>query len=239
MKKKSVLPSARVIVTRTNRWLQLPKDIRSLIVQGQKRIERLLQDISRTAKVKFIPPVRIVDCAWVSEDNAVFGKATSMKIGDTTFVGVELPATTAAYVDDEKVLRGLLLHEIAHCYYFYWMMIVHLEENIPIRNEPTRLTLPQSNKFSDEAEFDKEIMIRPEDWFSADDAKLLFHQQDEILRPFVSKVENDWITRSLPFEMVNRHFHMKAKFTIPLELEKHVRFLLSTKNAEESNQHEP
>lgn len=236
MKKKAILPSALVIVTRTNRWLRLPKDIRSRIVQGQKRVERLLSDICRTSKVKFVPPVKIVDCAWTNDDNAVFGRATPVKIGDMTFIGVELPATTVVYFDDEKVLRGLLLHEIAHCYYYYWRIIAHQNELQSAESGPTRLDLPQPHEFPEEAEFDRDVMIRPEEWFSTDDAKLLFHQQDEIMRSFLTKVEDEWITRSLPLERVSRAFQMKAGATIPMELIKHVHFLLGNKEAKELDQ---
>lgn len=232
MQRKAKSSYPIVMVTRTVQWLRLPKDIRALIIIGQKRIERILREIRHNAKIDYLPPVRVLDYALRNGDNCVFGKAVvPIKIHDKVLIGIELAAPTAAFVDDEDVLRGILVHEIAHCFYSYYQEIVRDEEFRDESKENLDPNLAENAEIMDEAEHDKKVMVNPHDWFGEADANSLIHQQDESMRPALSRIENEWIDANLPVMAVNPKIINNFK-GIPQILVDHVRHLLDKKKGQ-------
>src|SRR2546426_536934 len=97
------------------RWRKLPIAVRTGLVTSVARVRGIREDIERNALTGPMPPVRIVDIAWATERGCAHGRTVPvLRWGDGWLLGAELAAPTALYADD-TVLRGVLLHEFAHC----------------------------------------------------------------------------------------------------------------------------
>jgi hypothetical protein len=109
-----------MVVFRKNsrRWAKLPASVRTEIMRGVEKVRRIRSEIAIDALVKAMPPVEIADEIWVLPDRsgAINGRAGVVRLGQDTWFGVHLPAPTAL-CSDRDLLRAILVHEFAHCFF--------------------------------------------------------------------------------------------------------------------------
>lgn len=134
-------------------------------MRGVEKVRRIRSEIAIDALVKAMPPVEIADEIWVLPDRsgAINGRAGVVRLGQDTWFGVHLPAPTAL-CSDRDLLRAILVHEFAHCFFQVKAAIDAADAGSDSANLPRT-----TDVFSDRAHEDA-LLVDPHEWFSKADA---------------------------------------------------------------------
>ena len=106
-------------------WRRLPKGVRRQVQEvGIARLRLIWGQVSKESRVERAPIIRVRPICWVPPDfsAAVLGRCTplSLRVGNSLSMwGVELPAAIVLAVEDDSLLRRLVVHEMAHCFHYY------------------------------------------------------------------------------------------------------------------------
>jgi hypothetical protein len=192
-----------VFVQKTARWLRFPPDIRKAFNKGVERTKKMYLAIQSEAKAPNLPSVRILDVCWMSRemDGPILGCGPVLyKEGTEQTLGVELPATTVIFVDDETTLRRILVHEMAH--FFYTIERV-AEQKLAGRNELiVKSSKPRADTWEGREKADQEKHANPESWFGETDCRnFMADSHDPCLDRPIGRIRDEWIDRGLPYEV--------------------------------------
>jgi hypothetical protein len=153
-----------------------------------------------------MPTVIVEPVGWVSQkaDATVFGRADFIKTGDYFETVVRLPLPTLI-VAEKKLLRRILVHEFAHC---FWFVVKALEG-------PVDFTPPEGvDAFDFGHATDDEYLINPLGWFGMRDV-MRFQLTHQELDPATARYKSDWIDRGLPIEVPGIHLKIDGTVGIP------------------------
>jgi hypothetical protein len=116
------------------RWKKLPIDIRMGLRQKRDEIVEVRAGIAERAKVHVMPPVEIFDSAWVAPDmsGCISGRAGVVVVDGSTHFGVQVAGASVLFAD-EAALRGILLHEFAHCFWHLQVSLASMVRGLSIR----------------------------------------------------------------------------------------------------------
>ena len=146
-------------------------DPRALLLAGLELIATIRAEIGQTAKVASMPPIEIVPYIWRGEKGGfIHGRMSLLTIGGVGYFGVRLPAQAAA-CPDYGAVRGLLVHEFSHCF-FYATEVVNASD-FGVSPEAGHTDLRPL-----EARPDSELHINPSEWFGAEDAAGFIYTDD-------------------------------------------------------------
>ncbi len=195
------------------RFSGLPTWARRGIIQGRERVERIRSEIAFCAKISTMPPVRIVDVGWVtpSAGGMICARSGPIRIGGTYWFGVELPAPTVIFPDDDT-LRRILVHEFAHCFFYLRRAIESTGGEIRFERDPY-----------DERD-DRAFLADPDDWFGERDVREFTVQHDEILEKSHALFDKRWVDGGLPVETPEPQFRID-QFGVPDPVAEHVQRL--------------
>jgi hypothetical protein len=138
------------------------------LLKGVERIASIRAEIASTARVATMPPVEVVPYIWTRERALICGRVTTLRRGEGTYFGIQLPAPTALCTDHAAV-RALLVHEFAHWFYIATRVVNDSESGnkeggtLDLRNEG----LTESN-----------TQINARDWFGEEDARRFIQHGD-------------------------------------------------------------
>ena len=218
-----------LVRTRPEHWRRYPKEIRTALLEGIERIARIRADIARSAKVATLPRVRGYDEIWWSPDKkrAIYGYAGFVPIDGKHKPAIHLSAPVVA-CEDERAVRGMLVHEIAHCFQIMTISLDATDSGAP----PPDL---DSEDVYWDAEYEARLLPKPEDWFGDDDARLISHWDDPISHAFQDRVEelnmfNHLTNKVPPLEESN------LQIGIPSDVGAHIRYLRGKRDEADSSQ---
>ena len=147
------------------------------LVKGVERVASIRAEIAQAAKVATMPAVEIVPYIWTRERVLICGRVTSLRQGDRSYFGVQIPAPTALCTDRAAV-RALLVHEFAHWFYIATRALNGSESEdqesgiLDLRNEG--LT-------------ESDMQIDAQDWFGEEDARAFIQHGDPATRSISSQ----------------------------------------------------
>jgi hypothetical protein len=140
---------------------RLPPGIWVSIEKGLTRVRRIRMAVSKDAGLP-MPPVLVHPIAWCSEGGLIYGRAAPIEFDDGNIEwGVELPAPTLLYVTNDDVLRQILCHEFAHC---FWWIVEILRAQDGGKSE-VKHVFEAAYGSQKQAQEDKEQLVDPKDWF--------------------------------------------------------------------------
>jgi hypothetical protein len=153
---------------------RLPAGLRNAIDKGLTRLRQIRTAISAEAGL-VMPPVIVHPVCWRYDDGFIYGKASPIQFDDGHYEwAAELPAPTALYVEDD-VLRRILCHEYAHCFWYITECIRLREQGV------TELTTAYDGGVGTESQeqSDKASLADPADWFGKTDAEQFMGDYNE------------------------------------------------------------
>jgi hypothetical protein len=153
--------------TRRQTWKSLAPSIKRTLSDATKNVVTIREAITADAQVHSMPPVEIVAELWAHGDAFMHGRMLPLERGKAWEIGVQLPASTAVH-RDPTLIRSILVHEFAHCFFL-------LEKCVRGAGE----FLDGHNSFDDSA--DRARLADPGDWFGAEDVKRFSYQDDQAL----------------------------------------------------------
>jgi hypothetical protein len=201
------------------RWKKLPIDIRIGIRKKRDEIVEIRAGIAQRAKVHVMPPVDIFDVAWVPPDlsRCISGKSGVVVVDGLTQFGVQLAGASVLFAEVDA-LRGLLLHEFAHC---FWNLQVSLASTERGERGPD-LHATEEELFN--SAVDRAKMVNPEDWFAPEDCAIFPYHDSELLQGCADQVLTKWVAKRLPYESPPTGFKVE-KLVCTEEVANHIREL--------------
>ena len=201
------------------RWLKLPIGVRMGLRKKRDEIVAIRSAIAERARVHSMPPVEIFDVAWVPPDlsRCISGKAGVVVVDGLTHLGVQLAGAPVLFAE-EAALRGLLLHEFAHC---FW----HLQVSLASMERGERgLDLHATEEELFDSAVDRAKMVNPEDWFAPEDCAIFPYHDSELLQGCADQVLTKWVAKHLPYESPSTGFKVE-KLAYAEEVANHIREL--------------
>jgi hypothetical protein len=152
-------------------WSRLPREWKDKFIKGTHRVADLRSKIAAEAKIKSMPPVQVICELWIAEDRItpISGQATILRDHSSNMFGVELPAPTII-IEDEILLRGILVHEFAHCFYTTFQIVKRRKAGI--------INYREQFDPADGSEDDKRLG-NPNEWFGPEDIRNIVSSCDE------------------------------------------------------------
>jgi hypothetical protein len=157
-------------------WSRVPAAVRESLLLGMERIAAIRLAIAKSAKVRSMPPIEIVPEVWSDGQGLISGRTQMLALRKAMFVGVQLPATTAACLDRTAV-RRVLVHEFSHCFYYQMRAV---------EDQVTGVTSSDIAEGFDvfNADDDARLMVPANEWFGRADAKAVALHHDPRLQRF-------------------------------------------------------
>jgi len=195
-------------------WSQIPLSLESRFLDGLERIARLRDQIGAAAAVSSMPPVEVVPELWYDQDRCYDGCAGPLIVNGNTVFGCTLPAQTAT-LEDEGILRRVMVHEFCHC--FWWL----LEDVKAMDANVTTIDTSGLDQTSDSD--DRFQMVDPGDWFGVEDANRMIYDDS----PETQRIRDNLngLIGCLPERLSPpRRFRVK-QVTVPDDVKAHIRKL--------------
>ncbi len=107
------------LVGTTDELTSLPPAVRCKIDdEGLKRLRGIRDNISRDARFR-MPPIRAAPWGLVTPNrrDAVWGHVSFANCGPVQKGGASLPTSALFAIEDDDLLRGLVVHEFAHSFW--------------------------------------------------------------------------------------------------------------------------
>jgi hypothetical protein len=207
----------RVLLERVH-WQRLHPPIRRAVYRAVERVRSVRTAILRDAKVAELPPVVVVDHAWalpgppeniVGGAGIVHGASSVVEINEEFEFGVKLPAPVVMHSSD-LMLRGLLLHEFAHCFFSAREALASFDRGI----FELKFIPPDPSKLFDR-DWDAARLDPPSLWFSDEDVSNFIYQHDAMLGPCSNLVRTEWIAKKRPTIVPELRYSIRGTFSIP------------------------
>lgn len=147
-------------------WSRLPLSLKSRFLNGLERIADLRDNIGAAAAVSSMPPIQTVPVLWYDDDRCYDAWAGPLIVNGKTVFGCTLPAQTAT-LEDEGILRRVLVHEFCHC--FWW-----LADEVNAR-DAGKATIDTGGLDQKSDSDDRYQMVDPKDWFGPEDASRMIY----------------------------------------------------------------
>ena len=186
-------------------FLSLPAKVRSMIEsEGLPRLRRIREAVAADAGLP-MPPVRVEPWGWVSplQDTVLFAKASLIAVRDNRAQwGAIFPASTLFVVTDDALLRRLLCHEFAHCFWFIAQALTDLTAHDS--RWKSDHDLPPEELLAKQIARDRDELIDPAAWFGEWDARNFLVDTDhhDYVAPTQDILEK-WVGAGFPIRKAN------------------------------------
>lgn len=185
-KKPDVGGPVEVVGSRSE-WAKCGVEIAVLArTTGRDRVIRLRETISMEAKLP-MPPIRIEPYGFMNNtgSGAMYGVMLPMVIKGSTVFAVSLPVATLTLIADDILLRRILCHEFAHC---FWQLV----------NIYNSLQAGE-NKSDISGAKDVEQLVDPTDWFGPWDIKHFMPKtEDHVFDELDKRYLDEWVYLGRP-----------------------------------------
>jgi len=198
-------------------WSRLPLPMQSRFLEGLERIATLRDKIGAAAAVSSMPPIQVIPELWYDHERCFDACAGPLVVDGTTMFGCIFPAQTAT-LEDEAVLRRVMVHEFCHC--FWWLT----DEVNALDSGGTTIDTSGLDQRSDSD--DRYQMVDPKDWFGVEDARRMIYSGSPETRQIQDNLMG-LIGRLPERHSPPRRFRLK-NVTLPDDIKTHVRNLRMT-----------
>jgi len=140
-------------------------------------------------------------------------------------LGVIVPGSTLVFIDDDNLLRRIICHEFAHCFWYIRKVIEKLDAgeskfvNAPLVSEPLE-------RFNRQVQKDKDELVNPNDFFGKWDTENFLYGSDPALDAATEALSEHWIIKGLPTKTPLLKFDVSGKFGFCSEIKEHINNLL-------------
>jgi hypothetical protein len=159
-------------LVRVENWGAIPSEARSHIEAGVERVRSVRDAISADAKVKRMPPITIYPSVWTPNGIGVVHALSGAWFSgqDDRVIGV-LMGIGPTLCTDDSIVRKLLVHEFAHCFFIAKKITDHLDLGVllDLRGDPM------------DEDRDRVMMVPPSEWFGSADAESIIGWDDTAL----------------------------------------------------------
>lgn len=196
-------------------WDRLGAELKTTIqTEGVNRVTRLRRAIANDAKLP-MPPIRIEPYGWEmpNKRGVVFAQAATIFIKDAWQLGVIIPASTLIVIDDDVLLRRLLCHEFAHC---FWLA------EQAFREESKTFTIEIDGKHPDWHE-----LVNPRYWFGEWDVKHFLVSETALVKA-AKNFKERWVKQKLPTKEGGGKWEASGTFGFPDKIVAHIHKLNNT-----------
>lgn len=200
------------------RWRKLPASVKQAILRGVGRVEAIRASIAATARVSTMPAIDVLDADLATPSGAVFGRMTVVRRERDQHLGVELGAPAVIFADD-MTLRGILLHEFAHCFNAMRRVVLAHDHGVLDVEFPR----PEGDTFNDDAR-DRATLEDPADWFAPEDVAIFPYSHASLLAKCAEAIRVQWRDRGLPLIPSLATFRATS-LVIPEPIAEHARAL--------------
>jgi hypothetical protein len=209
-------------------FLSLPAKVRSLIEgEGLPRLRRIREAIQADAGLP-MPPVRVEPWGWVlpiNGDPVMFAKAFPIALGDSHCQWVAIfPASTLYIVTDDTLLRQILCHEFAHCFWYTARALTAPTDDSPCNFDENR-GLPLEELVASARARDRNELIDPAAWFGEWDARNFMadiSHPDFVGHPDFVRLSRvfweKWVGAGFPVRKANLFFRLPMAAEVPEEV---------------------
>lgn len=128
-----------------------------------------------------MPKIFFYPTGWMTETGMVYGRVNIHKIAEGHEWCVEIPVATPLMITDDDILRRILCHEFAHCFWFVTKAVTD-GKSIPA-------SIPDEDSLAD-----------PKNWFGGRDAESLLKWGDSSLHESTQRFADRWVRKDLPTE---------------------------------------
>jgi hypothetical protein len=196
---------------------------------GILRLIRLREMIATDARLP-MPPIRVEPYAWVFPDRKrlIDGFSRPILIGSNFQFSAILPALSVVFIKDDILLRQLLCHEFAHCFWFINRIYSAQEKGLTFLNDSVEAN-SKMELYNIIVKTDRDKLINPAEWFGEWDANNFRYECDlaDVFDALVKEYIENWLNRDLPIKSPNLHFSAPGIYIEP-EIREHWRKLQKT-----------
>jgi hypothetical protein len=215
-------------------FLSLPRDIRAQLESVElPRLARLREAIGAAAKAKVpMPPIHVTPWGWKvpGVNVCVFGRAIPLPVGDCLQWGVELPVSTPLILTDDDLLRRIICHESAHCWWWMARLLSAHEEGRHKIDDGWAESAGEA--LFQQAAVDGDHLIDPWQWFGEQDARSFIGDYDNTELDEPAKRFHDWwLKGGMPVRKFDPRMSVLDRIGIPTETIAHIRSLQQADNA--------
>ena len=195
---------------RRQTWKALAPRIKRTLSDATKHIVTIREAIAADAQVHSMPPVEIVAELWAHGGAFMHGRMLPLERGKAWEIGVQLTAPAAVH-HDSTLIRSILVHEFAHCFFL-------MEKCVRDGGE----SRDSHNAFDDSA--DRERLADPRDWFGAEDVKRFLYQDD----PAAEELEQNFMDLAglLPLVDPDLRYRVNGALHYPTDVRDRIEELL-------------
>lgn len=206
-------------------WHRLGNRIRNIVTNtGIPRLQKIRNVISEDANLP-MPSIRIEPFGYVAPGNsgAIFALVHPIPVSNSYMFGVIMPVSTLVVIDDDMLLRQLLCHEFAHC---FWLICHYLQAINSGKSEVNtgKRTDSELEIFQHQIQVDKQQLISPEDWFGEWDTKHFLPEGLGIFNEATELFVERWLNAGLPQKTPSIKYEADG-FLIEDEIMEHIRKL--------------
>lgn len=206
-------------------WDKLPGRIRTLVKNsGLARLSKIRNQITTDAGLP-MPEIYVVPYCWTADNiGPIFGlvRPTPYQECVESYVfSVFITAATLIVIKDDMILRRIVCHEFAHC---FWYISLILRET-KFGNSKGQISLTGPDSMEKHIERDSQHLVNPKYWFGQWDTEHFTFGEDEILHEPTKKIMTTWINSGLPVETPNLRFKINGCLNIEDEIVEHARNL--------------
>ena len=204
-------------------WSGLSRTLRKRLEKGKESVSRIRRLVARESKISTMPPIQIVDEIWAGTSalgqGLLGGRATPLKIERDTWFGVEVPAPTVV-CKDYSLLRAILVHEFAHCFYYLELAVNQLDSG-----DTRPLLGPKHADFPDTESWDNATMVDVTDWFCQRDVEDFIQHADPRLNKLDEHIFGGLrLADEFPVVLPSLRFSV-AELVVPPDVVDHIRRL--------------
>ena len=204
-------------------WNRLGKSINDMVHrEGIARLVRIRDAISKDANLP-MPPIRIEPYGWESpgRDGPIYGACSPIADKINIRWGVKIPVSNLVVINNDSILRRVLCHEFAHCFYMI-IQTIQKPQSCDSQEESSNF-----DAFERQLLKDSEELIEPGDWFGEWDAEHFTPESgdDPMLKGITIKFQEHWRNKGLPIKELDMRFEADGTLLVPDEIIEHIRKL--------------
>ena len=206
-------------------WYRLGNRIRNIVINtGIPRLQKIRNVISEDANLP-MPPICIEPFGYVAPGDygAIFALVRLIPASNSYMFGVIMPVSTLVVIDDDMLLRQLLCHEFAHCFWLICHYLQAINSGKPEVNTGKR-TDSELEILQHQIQVDKQQLINPEDWFGEWDTKHFIPEGTGIFNEATELFVERWLNAGLPQKTPSMKLEADG-FLIEDEIMEHIRKL--------------
>ena len=136
-----------------------------------------------------------------------------------------MPVTTPIFVEDDILLRRILVHEFSHCFYLIELVLLTiasgktlLSDEVPDLDAQERIGYMLNGE-------EKHTRANPHAWFSKEDAEQFLETDQLVLDPSAEAFYLHWANRGLPICVPDLKIHSKGNIIFRSAIIKHAKKL--------------